>query len=215
MQGAARAPRPWHATRVNLRLLRCLGSIALIAALVLVTRPAAAYPFTSTEGGYSVSFPAAPQEQVNEDATARTVHNALNYDNAYYAVIHVDNKVDLKVNEELDGNIKKFTEQFDAPTQLRRKKKFTRAPGNELPAEEFTFEGETVVGKGIVIVDGRRTFMVVAFAVKPHDRKATVDRFVKSFTFKVSAPNKPKAAKATKIKPKPQDAAPSPQGQKQ
>jgi hypothetical protein len=45
--------------------------------------------------------------------------------------------------------------------------------------------------------------MVVAFASKPHDRKATVDRFVASFKFK--SPPKPKETTpkvVTKSKPK-------------
>jgi hypothetical protein len=211
---AARVARRSLAICADVRLMGCL--IALIAALLLAPRhaTAAAHSFTSTEGGYSVSFPAAPQEQVSEDANARTVLNALNHDNAYYAVVHVDNKVDLKLNDELEGNIRKFTEQFHAPTQLRRKKKIPRAPGDELPAEEFTFESDALIGKGVVIVEGRRTFMVAAFAIKPHDRKATVDRFVKSFKLKASAPSNGKPAKVTKEQPKPEDAALAPQGRK-
>ena len=74
-------------------LARCLLAHAvLIAALTLPARFSAAAPhqFTSADGGYSVTFPAAPQEQMNEDERARTVLNALNYDNGYFAVVHVD-----------------------------------------------------------------------------------------------------------------------------
>ena len=199
--GAA-LPPPWR---------RLLAHVLLIAALILPARiaPAAPYQFTSADGGYSIAFPAGPQEQVNEDDKARTVLNALNHDNGYYAVVHVDNKIDLKLNDELEGNISKFTEQINAPTQLRRKKKVVRGPGDELPAEEFTFESEELVGKGIVIVDGRRTYMVAAFSVKPHDRKAAVDRFIKSFKFQVAAASKP----TSKRKPKGEDAAMTPKGQ--
>ena len=188
---------------------RCLLSpiAALLVLIAALAAAAAPYKFTSAEGGYSVSFPAAPQEQVNEDNNARTVLNALNHDNGYFAVVHVDNKFDLKLNDELEGNINKFTEQINAPTQLRRKKKIARGPGDELPAEEFTFESEELLGKGIVIVEGRRTYMVAAFALKPSDRKAAVDRFINSFKLKASAPKKDKAGKLAKDRAN-SDAAP-------
>jgi hypothetical protein len=206
---ARRRPAAPTAGRLAWRLLGAgLRILALVLALVLpLPALAAPYQLTSADGGYSITFPAGPQEQVNEDANARTVLNALNYDNGYYAVVHVDNKLDLKLNDELEGNINKFTEQFHAPTQLRRKKKVVRAPGEELPAEEFTFESDELVGKGIVIVAGRRTYMIAAFGLKPHDRKAAVDRFVKSFKFKIAAPiGKP----PSKARSKPEDAALNP-----
>jgi hypothetical protein len=208
--------RPQIAERVPMQDQRCLlppiaALLVFVAALAAAATP---YKFTSAEGGYSVSFPAAPQEQVNEDNNARTVLNALNYDNGYFAVVHVDNKFDLKLNDELEGNINKFTEQFNAPAQLRRKKKIARGPGDELPAEEFTFESEELLGKGIVIVEGRRTYMVAAFAIKPNDRKAAVDRFINSFKLKASAPRKGKAGKLAKDGAN-SDAAPlAPKGQR-
>jgi hypothetical protein len=194
---------------------RCLlppiaALLVLIAALAAVAAP---YKFTSAEAGYSVSFPAAPREQVNEDTNARTVLNALNYDNGYFAVVHVDNKFDLKLNDELEGNINRFTEQLNAPTQLRKKKKIARGPGDELPAEEFTFESEELLGKGMVIVEGRRTYMVAAFAIKPNDRKAAVDRFINSFKLKAAAPGKDKAGKLAKDRAN-SDAVPVPKGQR-
>ena len=195
---------------------RCLLSpiAALLVLIAALAAAAAPYKFASAEGGYSVSFPAAPQEQVNEDDNARTVLNALNHDHGYYAVVHVDNKFDLKLNDELEGNINKFTEQFNAPTQLRRKKKIARGPGDELPAEEFTFESGELLGKGFVIVEGRRTYMIAAFAIKPNDRKAAVDRFINSFRLKASAPSKDKAGKLAKDRSKSDDAALAPKGQK-
>ena len=67
--------------------------------------------------------------------------------------------------------------------------------------------GRKTIGKGLVIVEGRRVYMVAAFGSKPHDRKAAVDRFMKSFKFQ--APDKknqdpPKVAK-TKAKAKADD----------
>jgi hypothetical protein len=55
--------------------------------------------------------------------------------------------------------------------------------------------------------------MVAAFALKPHDRRAAVDRFIASFKFKAAAPatSKPPG----KLPPKPEDAGLSPRGQEQ
>jgi hypothetical protein len=180
-------------------------AIAASLTLLLAATPivAAPYQFTSDEAGYSITFPAQPKEEATNENNARTVLNAVNHDEGYYAVVHVDHSYDLKAEEELEGNITKFTQQIGAPTQLRRKRKFPKPPGELLSAEEFTFDSVALTGKGIVVVDGRRTYMVVAFATKPHNRKVAVDRFVASFRFK--APPKPKGAAptaATKSKPK-------------
>lgn len=177
-----------------------IGLALLVAASQAIAAP---FQFASEEAGYSITFPAKPQEEASQENNARTVLNAINHDEGYYAVVHVDHTYDLNADDELDGNISKFTQKIGAPTQLRKKRKFAKAPGEQLPAEEFTFESTAIVGKGIVVVDGRRTYMVVAFATKPHNRKAAVDRFVASFKFK--APPKPKdtAPKVvTKSKPK-------------
>jgi len=200
---------PWLAFWYRLRSSRPARGTILLAASLAVTLaavwPAAAapYQFTSAEGSYSLAFPAGPQEEINESETARSVLNALNHDNGYFAVVHVDHKFDPKPTDELEGNINKFTQQFNAPTQTRKKRKFTRAAGDQLPAEEFTFENEELKGKGIVIVDGRRTYMITAFALKPHDRQAAIDRFMKSFKLKVAPVAQPQPQKLVKGKAKP------------
>ena len=188
---------------LGMNRFRVLVRLGLHAAALLATCnvAVAVYRFTSVEGGYSVAFPAAPQEQIDEDANARKVLSALNHDNGYYAVVHVDHKFDLNTDDELEGNVTVFTKQINAPTQLRKKRKFTKGPGEQLPAEEFTFESSELVGKGIVIVEGRRVYMVTAFGTKPHDRKAAVDRFMKSFKFK--GPEKKEKAPQKEVKSKP------------
>jgi hypothetical protein len=193
-----------------------LVSAALVLVpLALAPQPLAAapYQFTATDGSYAVSFPAPPQEQVNEDEAARWVSNAVNHDNGYYAVVHVDNKVDHELDDELEDNVTKAAKQFNASTQLRKKMKITRGAGDQLPAEEFTFENAELAGKGMVIVDGRRTYMVLALGIKPHDHKAAVDRFIKSFKFKVAAP--PASAKVVKGKTKPKADSPPAAAQKE
>jgi hypothetical protein len=179
---------------------------ALLLALLIAAAGAAAAPhqFSSADGGYTVAFPAMPQEQITQEDNARTVLNALNHDNGYYAVVHVDHAFAVNTNDELEENIAKFCKQIGAPTQMRRKRKFAKGGGEQLPAEEFTFESEELVGKGIVMVEGQRTYMAVAFGVKPTNRKAAVDRFIASFKFKAAPRSKDKSpAVVEKAKPKP------------
>ncbi len=171
---------------------------------ILVAAPAvmaAPHQFSSSDGGYAVTFPAMPQEQVTQENNARTVLNALNHDNGYYAVVHVDHAFDVKTDDELEENITRFSKQIRAPTQLRRKRKFTKGPGEQLPAEEFTFESDELVGKGVVVVEGQRTYMAVAFGLKPHNRKVAVDRFLASFKFKAPAKAKDKTSQKDKKSP--------------
>src|SRR5262245_53821000 len=94
------------------------GSLAtastIAVALTLLVAPLspaapAPYQFKSDEGGYSVAFPAMPKEEITQENNARTVLNALNHDNGYYAVVHVDNAFATDANDELEGNIARFT----------------------------------------------------------------------------------------------------------
>ena len=42
-------------------------------------------------------------------------------------------------------------------------------------------ESDKLAGKGIVVVSGRRSILVTAFALKPHDRRGAIDQFLQSF----------------------------------
>src|SRR5262245_3667432 len=118
-----------HCTRYAL----AIGLALLLAASQAVAKP---YQFTSEEAGYSITFPAQPQEEASQENNARTVLNAVNHDEGYYAVVHVDHPYEVNADDELEGNISKFTQQIGAPTQLRKKRKFAKS-GEQLPAEEF------------------------------------------------------------------------------
>ena len=63
----------------------------------------------------------------------------------------------------------------------RRRTQLTTASGEKLPELEFAYESDKLAGKGIVIVSGRRSILVTAFAVKPNDRGAAIDQFLQSF----------------------------------
>lgn len=177
-----------------------LVAAALIAACSVGV---AVYAFTSTEGGYTVAFPAKPSESVEIEGNARTVVNTLTHDNVGYAVAHVDYDVDIKDDQEFDANLANIAKPFAASVKSRKRLKITRGPGDQLPAEEFVFEGDTVSGRGLTILDGRRAYTAAAFGFKPHDRLAAVDKFMKSFKLKPKPKAKPKdQPKATAAKPK-------------
>ena len=177
-----------------------------LAAVVIATCAVAVtvHAFTSKEGGYTVAFPAKPTESVEVEGNARTVLNTVTHDNVGYAVAHVDYEVDLKDDQEFDANLANIAKPFGASVTGRKRMKITRGPGDQLPAEEFVFESDSVAGKGLTILDGRRAYTAAAFGFKPHDRKAAVDRFMKSFKLKAKATPKekpkPKATTAAKTK---------------
>lgn len=173
-------------------------------ALALADAATALYQFSSADGGYAIAFPIAPKEQLDNKGGMRSVMNTLTHDNAFYGIIHVDYEADFKPNDELESNVNNYLREISATATLRRKTKFTRGPGDKLSAEEFSYENDKVTGKGIVVVDGRRAYMAAAFGIKPHDRRAKVDQFLKSL--KLSA--KPKAdTKPTPAKAAPESAA--------
>jgi hypothetical protein len=100
--------------------------------------------------------------------------------------------------ELLEGLIKGFFVQgmHGAITSLK-KTQYTKAPGDQLRAIEFTFQRDALVGKGsqigalvgkgMIVGDGIRAYMVFAYSNGPHDRRAAVERFLQSFRLKSSS----------------------------
>ena len=167
-------------------LLRCsrFAPHAMLAAVLLLLLPAAAaaqVPFTSTEGGYSISFPAEPRETVETKPEGKIFNYIVRQDNAAYGSSHVDYKSDLDVEQELQANAANFADAMQAPVTSRRRTEFTAPSGDKLPELEFTYESDKVAGRGIVVVSGRRSILVTALALKPNDRRAAIDRFLQSF----------------------------------
>jgi hypothetical protein len=163
------------------RFWRCAPLAFFTAALLLPAGVAAQVPFTSAEGGYSISFPAEPRETVETKPEAKIFSYIVRQDDAVYGSSHVEYNSDLDVEQELQANAVNFAAALQAPVTSRRRTELTAASGTKLPELEFTYESDKLAGKGMVIVSGRRSILVTAFAVKPNDRRTAVDRFLHSF----------------------------------
>jgi hypothetical protein len=164
------------------RLWRSAPLATLAAALLLPAGSAAAQvPFTSAEGGYSVSFPAEPRETVETKPDGKIFSYLVRQDDAVYGSSHVDYNSDLDVEQELQSNAVNFADALHAPVTSRRRAEVATASGAKLPELEFTYESDKLAGKGIVIASGRRSILVTAFAFKPNDRRGAIDQFLQSF----------------------------------
>jgi hypothetical protein len=153
----------------------------LATALLLGPGVGAQVPFTSAQGGYSVSFPAEPRETVETKPEAKISSYIVRKDDTVYGSSHVEYNSDLDIEQELQANAVNFAEALQAPVASRRRSQMTAASGEKLPALEFTYESDKLAGKGIVVVSGRRSILVTAFAFKPNDRRTAIDQFLQSF----------------------------------
>ena len=159
------------------------ASLAILAATLLPAASASTQvPFTSAEGGYSISFPAEPRETVETKPEAKIFSYIVRQDDAIYGSSHVEYNSELDVEAELQSNAVNFAEAVKAPVTSRRRTQFTAASGEKRPELEFTYESDKLAGKAIVIVSGRRSIMAAAFALKPNDRRSAIDQFLQSFT---------------------------------
>jgi hypothetical protein len=158
------------------------ASLAVFStALLLAAGASSQVPLTSAEGGYSVSFPEKPRETAETKPEGRIFSYIVRQDDAVYGSSHVEYNSDLDVEQELQANAVNFANAVKAPLTSRRRTQFTTASGEKLPELEFAYESDKLAGKGIVIVSGRRSIPVTAFAVKPNDRGAAIDQFLQSF----------------------------------
>jgi hypothetical protein len=155
--------------------------LAILAAALLPLAASAQIPFTSAEGGYSVSFPAEPRQTAAAKPEGRIFSYTVRHDDTVYGSSHVEYNSELDIEQELQANAVNFADAVKAPLTSRRRTQFTAASGEKLPELEFTYESDKLAGKGLVIVSGRRSIMAAAFAFKPSDRRAAIDEFLQSF----------------------------------
>ena len=150
------------------------------AALFLTTDACAQVPFTSAQGGYSILFPAEPRETVETKPDAKIFNYMVRQGDTVYGSSHVEYNADLDVEQELQANAVNFADAVKAPVTSRRRTQVGTASGEKLPELEFTYESDKLAGKGVVIMSGRRSILVTAFALKPNDRRAAIDQFLQS-----------------------------------
>ena len=169
---------PW---RVSQRQRRFVALAVLTAALCWTDGSSAEVPFTSPEGGYSVSFPVQPRETVETRPDGKIFSYLVRQNDVAYGTSHVEYNADLDVEQELQANAVNFADALKAPVTSRRRTQVTAASGEKLPELEFAYESDKLAGKGIVIVSGRRSILATAFAYKPNDRRTAIDQFLQSF----------------------------------
>jgi hypothetical protein len=161
---------------------RC-SSLALAAALLFAAGGAALSldVYTSVAGDYAVNFPATPQENTQSTDAYRIVSHAVRADEVIYIVAHGDFVVPPPVELELDANIDNYVKELHAQVLSRSALAFARGD-RTLPAKQFTYDGERLSGRGIVVMDGKSSYIVAASALKPNNRETAVNAFVNSFT---------------------------------
>src|SRR5207249_4811591 len=155
---------PKMASPARRALLSFARPAIVAAALFLPAGASAQVPFTSAQGGYFVSFPAEPRETVETKPEGKIFSYIVRQNDAVYGSSHVDYNSDLDVEQELQANALNFADAVKAPVTSRRRAEVTAGTGAKLPELEFTYESDKLAGKGIVVVSGRRSILVTAFA---------------------------------------------------
>jgi hypothetical protein len=159
----------------------CL-SLALAAAFLFAATDMALSldTYNSGAGGYSVVFPSSSQENIQTTPAYRIVTHVLREDNVIYIAAHGDYTEALDPELELNANIDNYVKQISAQVLSRGTLAIARGD-KPLLAKQFTYESDRLIGKGIVIVEGKTSYIAAASALKPNNREAAVNAFVNSF----------------------------------
>jgi hypothetical protein len=157
-------------------------SLALAAVLLLAAAGAAFSldVYGSKEGDYSVRFPSPPEENIQTTSAYRILTHALNEDNVIYIAGHGDFVAPLDPEQELNANIDNYVKEIHGKVVWRAPLAFGRGD-KSLQAREFTYESDRLIGRGIVVVEGLSSYLAAASALKPHNREAVVNAFLRSF----------------------------------
>jgi hypothetical protein len=94
---------------------------------------------------------------------------------------YTDYPADLNVERELELDRDNFVKQVAGTVSSSQRTSFSRGPNDQLPALEFTATSDAGTFKGLVIVAGRRAYVVVTFNRKGTDHAADVERFFTAF----------------------------------
>jgi hypothetical protein len=164
------------------KFLMRYSALALAAALLFAAGGAALSldVYGSNEGEYSVSFPSPPKEDIQTSSNYRIVSHVVSVDNVIYIVAHGDFIVPPPPDLELDANIDNYVKEIHATVTSRGTLAIARGD-KPLLAKQFAYDGDRLTGKGIVVVQGKSSYLVAASALKPNNREAAVNVFVNSF----------------------------------
>ena len=163
------------------------GAAALLSGIAAAVAASAIAP---KAGGFTVTFPVAPEQKTvdtkGDDPVTGEVWSA-GANGVVYFVDYVDYTHAIDAEGELAANAKNFAASFKGHVTSGRKRSFKRS-GETLPGLRFTFEGPTVAGIGVTAVAGRRSYVAAAVSVKPHDGRAEIESFLKSFRLTAIVP---------------------------
>lgn len=164
-----------------------MKSVLMLAALSAFSTPTLAPTqigaleiYSSNEGGYSVNFPAPPEETRQNIGPNKIIAHAERNGDVVYVAAHGDFIEALKPDIEMNANIDNYAHEVHAAVTTRKPVSVQRGE-RTLKAIEFSYDGSKQSGKGIVVVDGRSSYLVAAGSVKPARHPAEVDAFVASF----------------------------------
>jgi hypothetical protein len=161
--------------------------VALLWALLVAPATVrAASPFTSADGGYSAIFPVKPTEDVEDNASYRTVTEFADDGTTIWATGHTIYAHDIDDTAELQDIAVTFAKEISGTVVAQKSVSFGRGHEAKLPALEFSVDSDKLHGKGLTVVDGRRVLLIVAVSRKPSDRLGDIDRFLK--TLRITKP---------------------------
>lgn len=171
------------------RYLRAGFGPALLLCLTLLTQPASAEwkTLSYNDAGFRALFPAKPEyssETMTDLSEPYVLHTYIaQADGLIFAVTYgaypagdvFDPTAELKANQD------NFNSGVKARLLTSRQTTYERAAGDILPALEFMSESESLYLKGIVILDGQKSYMAVAGNKKGIDAAEETDRLIGSF----------------------------------
>jgi hypothetical protein len=148
--------------------------------------------YSSPEGRFSALFPAQPEHETktNTSPQMKTPYTVQIYSwtdkNVFLGIAYVDYEPEfrLSVDGELEANQNNFLKEAEAKLLSSKKTQFERAPGDTLPALEFSGEASYASFRGVVVVDGHRVYQWTAGTRKDYDGFAVMERFLGSFKLK-------------------------------
>jgi len=155
--------------------------------------------FKSPEGNFSILMPEEPDQTVEPFSHARFKGSArsqryVSFDGRrLYVVAFVEFPPEFKPDAEFEINNSRtiFLEKLNAKLGPSKRIEFERAPGDMLPAEEFTAtDRKNFEYQVLTIFDGRRPYQLAAGI--PKNEKADAAEDVKNFfaSFKLDPPPK-------------------------
>lgn len=140
-------------------------------------------PVSSAEGRYSIMFPATPQRNDSSQAgVSLTTYVVRAGDNVFVLAEGLFASDIPDAAAMMDQDVTGYINSLEGGRETSRQSAdFVTSSGKLLPARQFSFESNTMAGKGLVVVSGRRDIVIGAQSIKPNGTGAPNDKFIASF----------------------------------